>query len=277
MLYRSLIGATALVATWMTGSAQAQDMSKLPDWSGQWKNTSGIQWDQTKPLGRAQQAPLTPEYQARYEANLADQAAGGLGDDPTGQCIPHGMPRVMTVVYPMEIVVTPKTTYILTDYTIPRRVFTDGRDWPAEMDQNFNGLSIGRWTDMDGDGRYATLEVETRGFKGPRTFEASGLRLHDDNQTVIKERFSLEKTDKSILLDEITVIDHALTRPWTVTKKYRHEPNPSPLWHFNDCAEDNHHVVLGKDSYFITSDGMLMPTKKGQKAPDLRYFPTVVK
>jgi hypothetical protein len=277
MLYRSLIGATALVATWMTGSAQAQDMSKLPDWSGQWKNTSGIQWDQTKPLGRAQQAPLTPEYQARYEANLADQTAGGLGDDPTGQCIPHGMPRVMTVVYPMEIVVTPKTTYILTDYTIPRRVFTDGRDWPAEMDQNFNGLSIGRWTDMDGDGRYATLEVETRGFKGPRTFEASGLRLHDDNQTVIKERFSLEKTDKSILLDEITVIDHALTRPWTVTKKYRHEPNPSPLWHFNDCAEDNHHVVLGKDSYFITSDGMLMPTKKGQKAPDLRYFPTAVK
>ena len=80
MLYRSLIGATALVATWMTGSAPAQDMSKLPDWSGQWKNTSGIQWDQTKPLGRAQQAPLTPEYQARYEANLADQAAGGLGD-----------------------------------------------------------------------------------------------------------------------------------------------------------------------------------------------------
>jgi hypothetical protein len=53
-----------------------------------------------------------------------DQAAGGLGDDPTGQCIPHGMPRVMTVVYPMEIVITPKTTYILTDYTIPRRVFT---------------------------------------------------------------------------------------------------------------------------------------------------------
>jgi hypothetical protein len=273
MLYRSLIGATALVATWMTGSAQAQDMSKLPDWSGQWKNTSGIQWDQTKPLGRAQQAPLTPEYQARYEANLADQAAGGLGDDPTGQCIPHGMPRVMTVVYPMEIVVTPKTTYILTDYTIPRRVFTDGRDWPAEMDQNFNGLSIGRWTDADSDGRYTTLEVETRGFKGPRTFEASGLRLHDDNQTVIKERISLDKTDRNILFDDITVIDHALTRPWTITKKYHHEPDPSPIWHFNDCAEDNHHVVLGKDSYFITSDGMLMPTKKGQRPPDLRYFP----
>jgi hypothetical protein len=277
MLYRNLIGAIAIAATGMSGGAHGEDMSKLPDWSGQWKNTSGIQWDQTKPLGRAQQAPLTPEYQARYEANLKDQAAGGLGDDPTGQCIPHGMPRVMTVVYPMEVVITPKTTYILTDYTIPRRVFTDGRDWPTEMDQNFNGTSIGRWTDPGADGRYTALEVETRGFKGPRTFEASGLRLHDDNQSVIRERFSLDPAARNFLLDQITVIDHALTRPWTVTKRYRHEPDPSPIWHFNDCAEDNHHVVLGKDSYFITSDGMLMPTKKGQKPPDLRYFPTAGK
>ena len=273
----NLIGMIALAAGFAACGAQAQELSKLPDWSGQWKNTSGIQWDQTKPLGPAQGAPLTAEYQARYEINLKDQAAGGLGDDPTGQCIPHGMPRVMTVVYPMEIVITPKTTYVLTDYTIPRRIFTDGRDWPQELDQNFNGTSIGRWVDPDAEGRFAALVAETRGFKGPRTYEASGLRLHDDNQTVIKERFSLDPADKNILRDEITVIDHALTRPWTVTKRYSHERDPTPIWHFNDCAEDNHHVVLGKDSYFITSDGKLMPTKKGQKPPDLRYFQAVGK
>jgi hypothetical protein len=277
MLSRNLIGMIALATAWTACGAQAQELGKPPDWSGQWKNTSGIQWDQTKPLGPAQQAPLTAEYQARYEANLQDQAAGGLGDDPTGQCIPHGMPRVMTVVYPMEVVVTPKTTYILTDYTIPRRIFTDGRDWPQELDQNFNGTSIGRWVDPDSEGRYTALVAETRGFKGPRTYEASGLRLHDDNQTVIKERFSLDPADKSILRDEITVIDHALIRPWTVTKRYQHVSDPTPIWHFNDCAEDNHHVVLGKDSYFITSDGKLMPTKKGQKPPDLRYFQAVGK
>jgi hypothetical protein len=84
MRYRSLLGAvalaaTALAATWIAGDAQAQDLSKYPDWSGQWKSMAGIQWDPTKPLGRAQQPPLTPEYQARYEASLADQAAGGLG------------------------------------------------------------------------------------------------------------------------------------------------------------------------------------------------------
>src|SRR5215471_2387920 len=116
-----------LGAVWTTSSAQAgNDASKLPDWSGQWKNTSGIQWDPSKPRGPAQQPPLTPKYQKRYQANLADQDAGGLGDDPTGLCIPHGLPRVMTVVYPMETVITPSTTYILTDYTVPRRIFTDG-------------------------------------------------------------------------------------------------------------------------------------------------------
>ena len=42
--------------------------------------------------------------------------------------------------------------------------------------------------DTDGDGRFDTLEVETRNFKGPRTFEASGLPMHLDNQTIVRER-----------------------------------------------------------------------------------------
>jgi hypothetical protein len=274
MLYRNLIVsiAAAAVLCVASGGTQAQDLSKYPDWSGQWKRTSGIQWDPSKPLGPAQKPPLTPEYQAKYEANLADQALGGQGDDRTGQCIPHGMPRVMTVVYPMEIIIMPKTTYILTDYTVPRRIFTDGRDWPQELEPTFNGLSIGKWVDEGPDGRYTTLEVETRGFKGPRTYEASGIRLHDDGESIIKERIYLDKADKNTLYDEITTIDHALTRPWTITKKYVRETKPNLIWYFNDCAENNRHVFIGDDSYFVSEEGFLMPVKKGQKPPDLRYF-----
>ena len=66
-------------------------------------------YDQTKVQGRAQQAPLTPEYQAVFEASLADQALGGQGNDPTYTCISPGMPRIMTVYEPMEIVITPET------------------------------------------------------------------------------------------------------------------------------------------------------------------------
>jgi hypothetical protein len=268
-LFALLAGAAALCL--IAGLVSAQDLSKYPDWSGQWKRTSGIQWDPSKPLGPAQKPPLTPEYQARYEANLRDQAAGGQGDDRTGACIPHGMPRVMTVVYPMEIIIMPKTTYILTDYTVPRRVFTDGRQFPEDLEPTFNGLSIGRWVDDGPDGRYTALEVETRGFKGPRTYEASGIRLHDDGESIIKERIYQDKNDKNTLYDEITTIDHALTQPWTITKKYVRETRPL-IWYFNDCAENNRHVFLGDESYLISEDGYLMPVKKGQKAPDMRYF-----
>jgi hypothetical protein len=283
MPYRSLMSAIAaatVLSLTQGDRLKAQDLSRYPDWSGQWKMTVsptaqvafGFNWDPDKGSGLAQQAPLTPEYQARYEANLKDQAAGGQGDERHSYCIPLGMPRLMTVVYPMEIVITPRTTYILTDNSEPRRIFTDAREWPNEIEPSFNGLSIGKWVDADADGRYATLEVETRGLKGPRTFDASGIRMHDDNQTVVKERIHLDGANKNTLFDEITTIDHALTRPWTVTKKYLRDPNPQPIWRYNECAENNPLILVGKESYYVSQDGFLMPVKKGQDPPDLRYF-----
>jgi len=230
----------------------------------------GPGWDPTKPQGLGQQAPLTPEYRAKFEAMLADKGQGGLGGDMTALCLPHGLPRMMIAIYPIEFVVTPKVTYVLTDYTTHRRIFTDGRDWPPELLPSFNGYSIGRWIDEDGDGRFDVLEVETRGFKGPRTFEGSGMPLHEDNATVIHERIGLDRSDPNLLRNEVTVEDHALTRPWTINRTYRHEENQ--VWNFVDCGENNPHILVGKEYYMISGDGYLMPTKRGQSAPDLRYF-----
>ena len=83
MPVRSSIGAVVLATVIVTtiAAARAHDETKYPDWSGQWLRTGGIQWDPTKPIGRGQQAPLTPEYQAIFEASLADQALGGAGND----------------------------------------------------------------------------------------------------------------------------------------------------------------------------------------------------
>jgi hypothetical protein len=272
MLDRLSIGAIALAAALLTAiaGAGAQDMSRYPDWSGQWKRPGGTQWDLSRPPGRGQRPPLTPEYQAIYEARQADRAAGGLGGNFTAQCVPHGVPQMMTGIYPMEIVVTPKTTYVLSDYNEPRRIFTDGRAWPKEIEGTFNGYSIGQWIDDDGDGRYDVLEVETRGFKGPRNFDQQGIPLHEDQQSIVKERFYLDKADKDLMHLDITTIDHALTEPWAVKKIFRRETDP--IWMFVDCSEDNHHVWVGKDDYFVSSDGYLMPTKKNQGPPDLRYF-----
>src|SRR6516164_11264733 len=198
MSSRNLIGAIPLAAALVLPiSAQAFDESKYPDFSGQWRRPSGIgvQWDQTKPLGRGQQAPLTPEYQAKLEASLADQAAGGQGNDAPSRCVPFGLPRIMSVIFPMEILVTPNTTHILFDYALPRRIYTDGRPWPKEIEPSFYGYSIGKWVDEDGDGRYDVLEIETRGFKGPRSYEATGIPLHEDSESVITERLYIDKAD----------------------------------------------------------------------------------
>ena len=166
ILITELVLAAALALP--AAGAQAFDESKYPDFTGQWRRPPGIaiQWDQTKPLGRGQQAPLTPEYRAIFEASMADQAAGGQGNDPPSRCVPYGLPRIMSVIFPMEIVVTPKTTHILFDYALPRRIFTDGRNWPADIEPSYYGYSIGKWVDDDGDGTYDALEIEVARLQG---------------------------------------------------------------------------------------------------------------
>ena len=273
MPYQVSIGAIAMAAVLLIGTAGARafDDAQYPNLKGQWNRIGSPRWDQQDRYG--ERAPLTPEYRAIHAANLADQGAGGQGTDPTYLCLAPGMPRDMVAYEAMEIVVTPQTTYVLIDHIHDlRRIFTDGRDWSAEVEPSFTGNSIGRWIDQDGDGRYDLLEVETRDFKGPRTFDESGLPLHRDNQTIVKERIYLDKTDPDVLHDEITVIDHALTRPWTVTKSYRREPDRQPVWREVVCAESNLHVRIGKDDFFLSADGLLMPVKKDQSPPDLRYF-----
>src|ERR1700730_4555877 len=271
---------TTMTMTMMTiGGVRAADDGKYPtSWKGQWTRVVHREvevqgaFDQTKPWGLGQQAPLTPEYQKVLADSMADQANGGLGNYPTSRCLPSGMPRMMTFAT-QEYVITPETTYILlssSDHV--RRIFTDGRDWPTNPQPSYGGYSIGRWIDEDGDGRYDVLEAETRHFKGPRAFDASGIPLHEDDESVVKERIYLDKADRNLLHDEITVIDHALTRPWKVMKSYRRNLDPLADWPEYICIERNPFIHIGNEYYKVSQDGYLMPTRENQPPPDSRYF-----
>jgi hypothetical protein len=284
MSYQSAIGAfTLFAALSMTSGAFAFDDAQYPDLKGQWvraRPPAGVvirgqpAFDPDKSWGRGQQAPLTPEYQAVLEASLADQAEGGQGRWYGARCLPVGMPAMMNLYRPMEIIILPDTTYMRIDHIRDsrRRIFTDGRDWPKEAQPTFDGYSIGRWIDSDGDGRFDTLEVETRNFKGPRALDPAGLPLHDDNKTIVKERIYLDRADPDLLHDDMTVIDNAFTRPWTVAKKYRRDRAQYLIWPEDMCVESSELVFIGKEMYFRSGEGHLMPAKKGQSAPDLRYF-----
>ena len=85
MGHRASFGLIALMTLpLLTASlAGAQDASRYPDWKGQWylviipgMDGQVVKFDPAKPWGRGQQAPLTPEYQAVYQANLAKAKAG---------------------------------------------------------------------------------------------------------------------------------------------------------------------------------------------------------
>ena len=252
-------------------AAQASDEAKYPDWKGQWTRFGGGSWEPSRSGGpRQQQAPLTPEYQAVLESGLTEMAAGGHGNNPTVTCLPPGMPRAMLPYESMEIIIEPEATHIAIEFMNQlRRIYTDGRDWPRNLEPAYLGTSIGHWEDADEVGRYRTLVVETRGMKGPRTFDGS-IPLHKDNETVVKERIFADKGDPNVLHNEITTIDHALTRPWTVTRSYRRARQA--IWFEYPCAENNEHVFIGKENYYLSADGDLMPARKDQAPPDLRNF-----
>ena len=273
MIYRSLSCAVTSVALCLAVSAVLADDARYPNWKGQWTRIGNGNFDGSKPRGRGQQAPLTSEYQAILDASLADQERGGQGNDPGYLCNPHGMPRVMIGTQPLEFVITPETTYVLAElFSQVRRVYTDGRHWPAEVPRSTLGYSIGRWDDTDGDGRNDTLTVETRGLTGWRSYDNSGIPFHADEQAVVKERLTLDKANRNILYNEITTIDNALTRPWVVNRSYRRSSNPQPVWFEYACNAGNRHVLIGSENYVINAEGFLMPVRKGQPPPDLRHF-----
>jgi hypothetical protein len=283
MHHGNTIATVVLAAALCTAAAvtQAFEDSKYPNLQGQWIRAvvpgavDEPRFDPSKPPGRGQQPPLTPEYQAIFEANLRERDAGVPGTWPGPTCLPPGMPAQMTAHRPLEFIVLPDVTYVRIDYIreTRRRIFTDGRAWPEKVEEGFDGYSIGKWIDENGDGRYDVLEAETRHFKGPRSFDLSGIPLHEDNETVIKERIYLDKADQNLLHDEMTVIDHALTRPWTVVKNYQRVAEPKPRWDEYMCVWESNTLRIGDETYLVDKDGFIKPAKKDQAPPSLKYFP----
>jgi len=167
------------------GAATAADEDKYPtNWKGQWIRVVHRDVEvqgafvQTKPWGLGQEAPLTPEYQKVHRDSMEDQEETADWAIIRHRALPAKRHAAHDDILHSEYVITPETTFLLlTSSDHLRRIFTDGRDWPKNPKPTYGGYSIGKWIDEDGDGRYDLLEVETRYFKGPRAFDASGLPL----------------------------------------------------------------------------------------------------
>lgn len=261
MLRIARITAAGLAGLAATAATAQPEGERYPDWSGQWQRIGSLNWP-PEGYDEAGPPPLTDEYMAIWERYRELQEAGIPAGDPPSTCLPPGMPRMMKMSFPMEIIIAPETTYIYGEWASQfRRIYTDGRDWPDYILPSFNGYSIGEWSDTDGDGAYDTLSAETRAIKGPRSFDSRGVPLHENDETVVHEEITL--VDAQTLQNTITTIDDALTGPWTIEQQYDRETE-NIVWTEYACAENNRHLKLGDDWYFIGPGGTLEPTMEGQ-------------
>jgi hypothetical protein len=203
------------------------------DLTGIWISQGGIGWTPGIPPGRGQNPPLTPAYAKLFEGHLADAAAGKPTGDPTAGCLPPGMPRVMTMTYPMEITMGTNRIMIYAEWDEQvRRIFTDGRPLPTDPDPTYNGESVGHW---EGDFLLSTAY----GFELDTNMESSGLPKSD--KAIAYERIWL--ADDDTLRDEITLVDPiALTKPWTVTKTYKRAPPDFEIEPYV-CLENNRNPI----------------------------------
>jgi hypothetical protein len=205
------------------------------DFTGLWQNTQGIAWQPRIDGKPASPPPLTPEYQKIFNERIQDAKEGKPSGDMTAACLPQGMPRIMTMTYPMEIIQNDIQVNIFAEWMEQtRRIFVDGRPHPSadEIEPTYYGHSIGHW---EGN----VLAAETVAMRPETDLEASGLP-HSD-VTVANERIWLANDNE--LHDEITLVDpKAYLHPWTVTKIFKRAAAGFTLLPYV-CLENNRNPV----------------------------------
>jgi hypothetical protein len=180
--------------------------------------------------GRGPGAPkLTPEYLAKWNVIAASRISGSYEYDNIANCLPPGMPAMMSAAYGMEIMQDADKITIFSEHQDAlRRIFLDGRKPSAQVlaDPTYAGYSTGRW---DGD----TLIVDTVALTTKSYIDGSSP--HSDQMTV-QER--LRFVEPGVLENQITVTDpEALTEPWHVVRRYRKAVYPNDELREFACAE----------------------------------------
>jgi len=180
--------------------------------------------------GRGPDAPkLTPEYLAKWNVITKSRISGSYEYDNVANCLPPGVPAMMSAAYGMEIMQDEqKITFFSEHQDALRRVYLDGRKATPEIlaDPTYAGYSTGRW---EGD----TLVVDTVALTTKSYIDGSSP--HSDKMTV-QERMRF--VEPGVLENQITVTDsEALTEPWRVTRRYRKASYPNDQLREFACAE----------------------------------------
>jgi len=207
--------------------ASYSSLESLPDWRGIWTPNF------PKPGDPAPEQPsLTPASAAELKAVEDAEARNDEPATESANCLPPGMPTIMFQPYDLEFLFTPgRVTIIQEAYMQVRRVYTDGRGHPANLDPTFNGHSIGHW---EGD----TLVIDTVGL-GHRTPLGFNRLNHGPNLHVV-ERIHLTSPDTMEVAMTLTDPD-ALQKPWHIVRTFHRHRDLDQLEFI--CEENNRNPI----------------------------------
>jgi len=138
--------------------------------------------------------------------------------DPILSCLPPGVPRIMLIPFPMQIVQAPGQVIMMFEYDhFMRQIYTNRREHPKDLDLSWMGDSIGHW---EGN----TLVVDTVGLNDKTWLDQVG-HPHSTALHVVER---LRRADRETLTDDITIDDpKAYTKPWSGQLVYKLRPG----WH----------------------------------------------
>ncbi len=216
-------------------ASAAQSVAASPNWTGIWLRQGSFNFDPSVPPEQSPNPPYRPDWMAKYRAGLDLMKKGQAPADPTAGCVPGGMPRIMNMVYPMEILQTPGQVTIIAEWMSQvRRIYTDGRKLPTAdmLDPTYNGYSVGRW-----EGK--TLIVDTVGLRDDTVFDQTGVR--HSAQMTIHEQF--REVSPGALELMLTVNDPvAFEKPWTVKKTFKRAEKGEQMMEYV-CQENNRNPI----------------------------------
>jgi hypothetical protein len=227
-----------------TTGADWTAIAKLPDFTGVWEEPLGSTHLVVRPEEAKQGHAKTTDH-SKFPASSVQPTLpltpAWAAKVKQANCVPYGMPTIMTMPYPYEFLLTPgQVTIIGEEERMIRHIYTDGRPLPKNPDPTFWGTSVGHW-----EGK--TLVVESVGFS-PQTLMISTPPVtgHDvvavphSSKMKIIERFRL--LDPNTMQIKTTIIDPvALTQPYTTTQIMNRYPN----WTIDEyiCQENNRNSV----------------------------------
>lgn len=201
----AFIAALSLAAAGTMTGAAAQ---AHPDFTGVWAITAPVQALKT---AQGQAPPLKPEAQAVLAAHRALAAKGDYSFDGVTRCLPPGLPRLMLMHEPFEILQRDKIIYFVHQLNrLPRRAYLDDK-LPTDADPHYLGYSVARW---EGD----ALVIESSGFDDSTLLDAAGLP-HSEGLH-LTERYELAKDGKHIHASFLIEDAATFTQPWTVEANY---------------------------------------------------------